>query len=175
MLYRLRQSVAYRYFQLSTRRLNETPPLQAASNAACEIHTMVGAADVWMYILAIKSLLSYLPQVAVVVHSDGTITERDRRAIAAHVQGARFVQHAAADERAAARLRGLPFLDKWRRADAAYRRLIDIELWREADRIIILDADVLTHREPREVLEWIERGTTPFLLWPAVQAGGPYG
>jgi hypothetical protein len=65
MLYRLRQSIAYRYFEFSTRGLAATPPLRSNPNSHCEVHTMLGTHDVRMYILAIKSLLSYAPGLAV--------------------------------------------------------------------------------------------------------------
>jgi hypothetical protein len=117
-----------------------------------------------MYILAIKSLLWYAPALSVVVHSDGSLSDRHMSDIARHVRGIRFVQSQEADQRASQMLRSSPFLARWRTTDAAYRRLIDIELWRKADRIAILDADVLTHREPTDVVEWISRGTVPFLL-----------
>ena len=164
MLYRLRQSVAYRYFQVRTRELSATPPLHCDPNATCEVHTMLGTADVRMYILAIKSLLSFVRGLAVVVHSDGSLTDRDVSSIAAHVQGTRFIRHDEADQRAETSLRDAPFLAKWRATDAAYRRLIDIELWRRGERILILDADVLTNREPHEVVSWIASGSRPFLL-----------
>jgi hypothetical protein len=164
MLYRLRQSVAYRVFQVSTRGLSATPPLRCDPRAVCEVHTMLGAADVRMYILAIKSLLRFVRELAVVVHSDGSLTDRDISSIAAHVPGARFIRHDEADQRADASLRDSPFLTRWRATDAAYRRLIDIELWRQGEKIVILDADVLIYKEPREVIRWIASGTLPFLL-----------
>ena len=164
MLYRLRQSVAYRYFQASTRGLSATPPLPCDPRAVCEVHTMLGAADVRMYLLAIKSLLSFVRELAVVVHSDGSLSDRDIDSIAAHVPGTRFIRHDEADRRAAASLRDSPFLALWRTTDAAYRRLIDIALWRQAEKILILDADVLTNKEPREVITWVRSGSQPFLL-----------
>jgi hypothetical protein len=164
MFYRLRQSVAYRYFQFSTRAVEATPCLSSDPNAQCEVHTMLGAHDVRMYILAIKSLLSFVPGLAVVVHSDGSLTEPDISHIGKHVEQTRFVLHQQADERATQMLRNSPFLAKWRSTDAAYRRLIDIELWRQTEKLVILDADVLTNREPHEVAEWIRHGTAPFLL-----------
>jgi hypothetical protein len=164
MLYRFRQAIANRYFQLSTRGLSTTPPLRCYPQAGCEVHTMLGAADVRMYLLAIKSLLSFVHELAVVVHSDGSLSERDLSSIAAHVHGARFIRHDEADRRADASLRESPFLAKWRATDAAYRRLIDIELWRQAGKVLILDADVLTNQEPREVIDWIASGSVPFLL-----------
>jgi len=164
MLYRLRQSVAYRYFQFRTRGLEATRPLTSDSSSRCEVHTMLGTSDVTMYILAIKSLLSYIPGLAVAVHSDGSLTDDDLDHIRQHVRGIRFILHHDADARAAERLRDSPFLAKWRAVDAAYRRLIDIELWRHSEQIIILDADVLANEVPHEVSEWIRSGTRPFLL-----------
>ncbi len=164
MFYRLRQAVAYRYFQLRTRGLESTPPVTSDPDAACEVHTMLGTHDIVMYIVAIKSLLSYAPRLSVVVHSDGSLTPADAVHIERHVRGVRFVGHQAADERAVESLRHSPLLMKWRATDAAYRRLIDIELWRRGERVIILDADVLTNREPLAVLQWLKSGTHPFLL-----------
>lgn len=164
MFYRLRQSLAYRHFQWKTQELESTPRLESDPRASCEVHTMLGRNDITMYILAIKSLLSYIPSLSVVVHSDGSLTHEDVARLVRHVKGIQFVLHEEADERAAERLRDSPFIAKWRAVDAAYRRLVDIELWRRAERVIILDSDVLTSHEPREVREWTQSGTLPFLL-----------
>lgn len=164
MLYRLRTSLAYRYFQFTTRALDDTAPLTSDPHAPCEVHTMLRTHDATMYILAIKSLLSYVPELSVVVHSDGSLTHAEVDRVKAHVSGVRFVLHGDADERAAETLRDSPFLLKWRSFDAAYRRLIDVELWRRTEKIIILDSDVLTYRKPQEVVDWIRSGDRPFLL-----------
>jgi hypothetical protein len=90
-----------------------------------------------------------------------------------HIHRARFISHSEADQRASEVLRDSPFLSKWRATDAAYRRLIDIELWRQAEKILILDADVLTNRAPNEVVDWIR--TVPFLLGQPSKRSGQAG
>jgi hypothetical protein len=164
MFYRLRQSLAYQHFRWRTNGIESTPFLKSDPSSPCEVHTMLGVNDITMYILAIKSLLSYIPALSVVVHSDGSLTHGELARLVRHVEGIRFVLHEEADERAADLLRNSPFLTHWRTTDAAYRRLVDIELWRQADKVIILDSDVLTSHEPREVIEWVRSGTRPFLL-----------
>jgi hypothetical protein len=164
MLYHFRTSLAYRYLEFKTRGLDATPQLASAPHAQCEAHTMLGARDVTMYVLAIKSLLSYVSDLAVVVHSDGTLSEHDRRRVGRHIAGVRFVLPEQADAHAATSLRESPFLLEWRGNDAAYRRLVDVELWRGAAKVIVLDSDVLTNRSPDEVAGWVRSGNKPFLL-----------
>jgi hypothetical protein len=164
MFYHLRSSLAYRYFAWKTRGLDATPPLVADPAAACEVHTMLGTRDVTMYLIAIKSLLACVPELRVVVHSDGSVTEKDRQRVARHIVHLRFIEPAQADARADTSLAAWPLLAEWRKKDAAYRRLMDVELWRAARKVIILDSDVLTNDDPREVADWIRAGTRPFLL-----------
>jgi hypothetical protein len=169
MLFQLRSALAYRYFAYMTRGLDGTPPLASSAESPCEVHTMLGARDVTMYLLAIKSLLSHLA-LSVVVHSDGTLTADDVARVRRHVDGVRIVGHDEADARATDALSGHPLLAEWRRHDAAYRRLVDVEIWRTARRVIILDSDVLTNRYPYEVAAWVQAGDRPFLLGQASQA-----
>jgi hypothetical protein len=124
---------------------------------------MLGRDDVTMYLLAVKSLMSFDPNLAIVVHSDGSLTQRNVDRISDHISGVRFVRYDEAEERARTALSG-PLLPVWRTKDAAYRRLIDIELWRRREKVIILDSDVLAIREPVEVFDWAAAGTRPFLL-----------
>ena len=172
MLYRLRTSLAYWRFQRATRQLARTPPVTLSPARTCEVHTMLGQRDLWMYLLAAKSLVSWVRDVQVVVHSDGSLTEDHFAQIERHIPGVRFVRFDEADRRAREALAGRPFLLKWRGVDAAYRRLLDVELWRTGDRVIILDSDVLTNKRPAELVEWIRTGSRPFMLGQP-PAGGP--
>lgn len=164
MLYRFRTQLAYLYFQFCTRGLERTPPVPSTEQGRCEIHTMLSGHDVTMYTLAVKSLLSFVSGVAVVVHSDGTLSSGDVGHLRRHIPGVRLVEFAEADRRAERRLPAGSLLRDWRPRDAAYRRLVDVELWRDADKVIILDSDVLTNKRPQEVIEWVRSGTRPFLL-----------
>src|SRR5688572_5610858 len=137
MFYQLRLALAYRYFEHMTRGLDDTPSLSSVPSSPCEVHTMLGARDVTMYLLAVKSLLSHVAELSVVVHSDGTLRPQDIERVRRHVIGVTVIDHAAADERAVSALGRFPLLGAWRRHDAAYRRLVDVEIWRRAQRVII--------------------------------------
>jgi len=77
MLFQLRSALAYRYFEYRTRGIDRTPPLTSDAASPCEVHTMLGARDVTMYLLAIKSLLTHVPGLSVVVHSDGSLGDAE--------------------------------------------------------------------------------------------------
>src|SRR5262249_55647883 len=132
--------------------------------AGCEVHTMLGARDLQLYLLAIKSLLRFYRSVGVVIHSDGTLTPRMEAALRHHVPGCRLITPEVADARAREVLGADSFLAGWRRTDVAYRRLIDTELHGAAPKRIILDADILVLRRPEELVRWIEQGEAPFVM-----------
>ena len=164
MFYRLRWALNNRYFQLRTRKVWRSPPIPCDPDASCEIHTMLKAEDLPLYIVAIKSLLRHVQSVSVVVHDDGTLDERLRSVLQEHVPGCRIIVADAADARANERLATNRFLREFRAIDASWRRLIDTELWARGQRRIIMDADILVLEPPDAVLTWIEHGDKPFLL-----------
>jgi hypothetical protein len=164
MFFQLRTAIAYRHFARATRALDDTPPLASDRASSCEVHTMLGERDVTMYLLAVKTLLSLVGRLSVVVHSDGSLDAAAVARLRRHVTHIKVVDHATADDRAARALEPFPLLAKWRTHDAAYRRLVDVELWRETPRVIILDSDVLTNSYPAEVAAWAENGSRAFLL-----------
>jgi hypothetical protein len=104
-------------FRILTRAIFRTAPLSCDPKANCELHTMLCARDVPLYLVAIKSLLRYRRSFAVVVHSDGSLRPEHELVLAAHVPGTRFINAAAADAHAESALAGNPFLLEWRRAD----------------------------------------------------------
>jgi hypothetical protein len=173
MLFQLRSALAYRYFEYRTRGIDRTPPLTSDAASPCEVHTMLGARDVTMYLLAIKSLLTHVPGLSVVVHSDGSLGDADMSRLRRHVTNLKIIDHAAADEAAGRALADFPLLKRWRLHDAAYRRLVDVEIWRRAPRVIILDSDVITNEHPREVAAWARAGERPFMLGQAAKNPTP--
>jgi hypothetical protein len=172
MLYRLRKRLANGRFWLSARGVYRTSPTPCDPAAACTIHTMLGRADLLMYLLAIKSFLRFRPVARVHAHSDGSLTPADEDLLCEHVPGMRIVSAAEADARAKQRLN--PFLSEWRGRDASWRRVIDTELWCETPRRMIIDSDILTMRRPDAVLDWVAgTGSEPLLFGAhAGQAGG---
>jgi hypothetical protein len=123
---------------------------------------MLSGGDVSLYVVAIKSLLRFFADIAVVVHSDGTLDGKDAREIVRHVPGCRLVDPTAADERAPKSLS--PGLVSWRQHDASFRRLMDTALWSHTPKRIILDADMLVVSRPHELIRWAQHDEPPVLL-----------
>src|SRR5690242_19786768 len=99
MFYRLRQWYHSTNFKYRTRILS-SPPIPCDPDATCAIHTMLSQRDLPLYLAAIKSFLRWYPNVAVVVHSDGTLRERDEAAMSRHVPCCKVVSAAEADAHA---------------------------------------------------------------------------
>jgi hypothetical protein len=125
---------------------------------------MLGAADLPLYLVAVKSLLRFYNSVAVVVHSDGTLEARHERLLTEQVPGCTLIAAGTADERARHELGPDSFLYRCRSLDVNYRRLIDTEIWNTSRKRIIMDADVLTLRRPEELVRWIESDEKAFLM-----------
>jgi hypothetical protein len=167
MLYRLRNRLNYARFREATRSIDDAPPLACDTAAPCEVHTMLCSRDLHMYLIAITSLLRWYPAVRVVVHSDGSLGAADIRRLERRVPGVRVIAAAEADRRADERLGPYPALRSWRAVDVAYRRLLDTQLWAATSKRIIMDADILVVKRPRALIEWLDAGTSPFLLGQA--------
>src|SRR5262249_26051230 len=141
MLYRFRQALHRGYFRLRTRGIHATPPLPCDPAAPCELHTMLSARDLPMYLPAVKSFLRFRPRLLVVVPTVGTPVAPVLDVLPPHAPGVRLVLPAEADARARDVLGADSFLFRWRCHDVSWRRVIDTELWCEASKRIIMDAD----------------------------------
>jgi hypothetical protein len=164
MFYRLQMRLKYSYFKYRTRGIEATVPTPCDSASGCELHTMLGQRDLPMYLVAVKSLLRFYPAVAVVVHSDGTLTAEGEALLSRHVPGCKLLRAAETDAHARRVLGGDSFLLRCRGFDVNFRRLIDTELWGTTRKRIIMDSDVLVQQPPSEVIDWVERGEGPFLM-----------
>jgi hypothetical protein len=162
MFFRLQKSAHYALFRYRTRALQRSRPIPCNIAAACEVHTMLTLSDVPMYLVAIKSLLRFYQDLAVVVHSDGSLDQAAVRSIERHVPGARFVDPHEAAARAATSLS--PELAAWRLQDVSYQRLFDTGLWTRTARRFIFDADMLVISRPDELIDWVLHGERPVLL-----------
>ena len=125
---------------------------------------MLSERDVPMYLPAIKSLLRFHRDLAVVVHSDGSLSRSSGVSLQRHVPGLRLIDRGEADALAVRSLAGRPYLRQWRTHDAAWLRAIDTELWCTTDRRLIMDADVITVRRPDEIIAWVRGGSGSFLF-----------
>jgi hypothetical protein len=165
MLYRLRYSLHYRYFKFRTRDVLTSAPMPSDPGARCELHTMLSANDYQMYLVAAKSMLRFRQSLAVVIHSDGSLTADHEADLQKHIPGCTVISREAAEERAAGELGADSFLFRWRKQDVSYRRMIDSELWTRTHKRVMMDSDIVVAREPKKLLEWIRTPNAPgFLL-----------
>ena len=162
MFFRLRKSVQYAQFRYRTRALQRSRPIRCNAEASCELHTMLTRSDLWMYLVAMKSLLRFYSDLAVVVHSDGTLDRAAIDLIDRHLPGARFIDPQEAEQHAASSLSAE--LAAWRVQDVSYKRLFDTGLWTRTDKRFIFDADMLVMSTPDELIDWVQHGERPVLL-----------
>src|SRR3569833_2664748 len=78
--------------------VDSTAPLKCNADAHTEVHTLTCHDHVFMYITAIKSLLRFVSDLAVVVHDDGTLTEQDVSKLEHHIVGIKVIRRVEADE-----------------------------------------------------------------------------
>jgi hypothetical protein len=164
MFYKVRNKLNYAYFRYRTRGIMQSPPIGCSLSAPCDVHTMLGAQDAPLYLVAIKSLLRFYSGVSVVIHSDGTLDANWESTFRRHLPGCAIVFPAEAEERATRELGRDSYLFQSRNLDINYRRLIDTELWSGRKKKIIMDSDILVVRPPLEVISWIEQGELPWLM-----------
>src|ERR1017187_7503089 len=72
--------------------INSTKPLRCNPAAQTELHTLTCRKHLFMYITAVKSLLRFISDVAVVAHDDGSLTIKDIATIEHHIDGIRVIR-----------------------------------------------------------------------------------
>ena len=164
MLYRVRNYLNYAYFRRRTRDIVKTPPTPCRPDEACEVHTMLSARDLPLYLVAAKSFLRFHSTVSVVIHDDGSLDRNCTEALGKHVPGCRVVRAAEANRVAEQALQSWPLLRRFRGLDCSWRRLVDTELWSRASKRIIMDSDIVTLKPLNDLMDWAESGDRPFLM-----------
>ena len=126
-------------------------PAQGAAPSAVEAHVLCSHADADMGMWASWSLLRFLPEARLCVHSDGTLTEADIDAWQAVTPGARFIERTEADQRVRDELGPhYPKLAAYRDQHVLAPKLVDVHLLARAPRVLIFDSDILCFRRPVE-------------------------
>jgi hypothetical protein len=144
-------------------RVLSTPARRCNPAAQVEVHTLTAHHHVNMYLTAIKSLLRYHDDIAVVVHDDGSLDAGDGGRLRDHVPGIRLIDRATADAEMDAVLVGRPHSRRLRQRVVNALELFDNILLARTDRLVNLNSDVLFLDEPRELCAWIA-GPDPSIL-----------
>lgn len=152
--WRLRASP--RRFYRSFKPVDSTKPLKCNPSARTEVHTLTCHDHVFMYITAIKSLLRFVADLAVVVHDDGSLTTEDVSRIEHHIVGIKVIRRREADEMVGKLLTPYPRTASYRAAVINSLELTDHALLASREKVIITNSDTLFLRRPEEVIRWIE-------------------
>jgi hypothetical protein len=124
-----------------------TPPIRCNAGATVEVHTLTAHHHLLMYLTAIKSLLRFYDDVAVVVHDDGSLNADDAASLREHVGGIRIIERADADATMRSHLAARPHS----------QRLRDNILLARTERLVNLNSDVLFLSEPNELVDWLAK------------------
>ena len=135
-----------------------TPPLACNPEAPVEVHTLTAHHHLTMYLTAVKSLLRYHADVAVVVHDDGSLDGQDQAHLREHVPGVRIIERPAADAQMERLLAPFPRSRDLRARVVNALELFDNILLARTERLVNMNSDVLFLDDPRELVAWLRDG-----------------
>jgi hypothetical protein len=126
------------------------PPIPAPRYPEVEIHMLCGKTQMDMGIWASWSILRFLENALLYVHSDGTL--EDIAAWRKVVPGMVLVSKTESDEKVAKEISSrYPLLYRWRCQNTTSPQVVDVHLFGKSDRLIVMDSDVLCFRKPVEL------------------------
>lgn len=140
--------------------LRSLPPMPAAPrHPKIEVHMLSDHRQADMGMWASWSLLRFMPEARLCVHSDGALTETDCSRWACLLPGTRFVSRGEAEARCERLLRPrFLLLHEWRKVHVLALKLVDAHLLAEAERVLIMDTDVLCFRPPTALQQAMANG-----------------
>jgi hypothetical protein len=145
-----------------------TRPCRIPAGDGLELHLLTCEPDVLRTVWALKSFYrfsSLAPRL--VLHDDGTLSDRSRATLAAHFPRCEQPRDGAA--RVAERLARHPMCRFFYGKHVIARKLFDVLLLARADYLIVMDTDVLWFRESPQISGCV-RARTPFHLSGASEA-----
>ena len=129
----------------------------AVGGSTAELHILSGASQFWSCLLALKSVLRFIHQVSVAIHSDGTLTRQHERVFREHFPGVRLISKEVADEAVGLALEDFPNCREFRSQNVVLAQVFDYSLLSMTNKIIAMDSDILFLGRPGEVIDWIKR------------------
>lgn len=136
----------------------KTPFFECNPNARMEIHTLSCHHHLYMYMTAVKSFLRYFKDIAIVVHDDGSLSDRDKALLREHIKGIKIIDKRVADKKMEKILAYFPNSRRYRARIVNSMELFDNILLAEKDQIICMNSDILFSKEPSELIAWILNG-----------------
>ena len=141
------------------------PALSPNPKPQHEVHMLCGKKDSDMALWASWSLLRFLPDAHLFIHSDGTFGTDDSRRLCACVGNVSVISKEERDILSERLLReAFPQLYVWRKKNFYGAKFLDFHLYGSSDRFLICDTDVLCFNRPDEVIRILQEGP-PSLRW----------
>lgn len=142
MLYRVRRHLNSFWFNRGTRGILDTPPVRCDSHSAVTFVSQVCHLDVFMYLVALKSLTRFLAPRRVVALDDGSLTMTDRSWLIQQVPGLKLMRITEIHSDSCP-------------SGGCWERLLFIATTVGDEYVLQIDADTLTLKSPREVLRCV--------------------
>ncbi|MCX5680497.1 MAG: hypothetical protein NTZ95_07665 [Candidatus Omnitrophica bacterium] len=150
---------------------NSKPVVTGKDAPHFEIHMLICHRDVGMGLWAIRSFFYHTDKsYAIILHDDGTLTEKDLTILRRHLIGVTIIKKDEADNMLIEQLSAYPEL-KWFRFSSdviSYDRrqsfngfifslkLVDFNILTSARKKLFLESDVLFFKRPKLIMDWID-------------------
>ncbi len=154
------------------RRVSQSAPISCSPDAPVELHSLVDHERLWTFVLGAKTMLRFIRDLHVVLHDDGSLTERDYCCLQEHIPSIRVIGRAEADSRMASALLDFPACRSFRDNNIVMAQVFDFPILAETEKLVAFDSDILIHSSPDEVAAWMsdpqstevlfEEATAPF-------------
>lgn len=163
---RARAWIDNRRINRAVRRIDRTRPVEAAQpqQADAEVTMVVCKRDLWLALVAIKSLMRFKDvRFAATILDDGTLTPKDRDWLKRHVRGARWRTWKQDDADLHDRLTSRPHLGRYYRQSryAPILKLVPPMVDARCDYVLLIDADTAFFRRPDRIFEAIGDDKSP--------------
>lgn len=119
------------FFEKKCAEIRDTKPLEYTRNEDITVVSMVGSAALDMYLVAIKSFMSFFADANIEIINDGTLTPYEKKLLNEHIPGVTISDASAVDTKSC------PDYSSWKRLF----RIIDIS---KNSYVIQLDSDTVT-------------------------------
>jgi hypothetical protein len=130
-----------------------------------EIHMLCGRKQLDMGIWSSWSILRFLKNTVLYVHSDGTLKDEDAHLWRKIIPSTTLISKEEANARVESKIsKRWPLLYEWRCSYRAGAQVVDVHLFGETDRLIVMDSDILCFRDPLDLRHWAT-ATKPAFRW----------
>lgn len=138
------------------------PALSFVPRSDFELHILSQKGNLWMSIWSLRSFLFHSGlKPKIIIHSDGTIDEKQAKVLKEKFSGLEVIPREKADSYIFSRLDISDKVKKLRRTkNNLLLKLIDIPLLSRGKKIMIMGDDVFFYSKPQEIIDFVEGRTS---------------